>query len=81
MRILICDDEPAMVKQISEIIADAYPDIELVGVHSSAESCPRSLRPRTQTENSTSPFSILPSATRAAWISPSLSARCVPGSR
>ena len=37
MRILICDDEPAMVKQISEIIADAYPDIELVGVHSSAE--------------------------------------------
>ena len=36
MRILICDDEPAMVKQISEIIADAYPDIELVGVHSSA---------------------------------------------
>ena len=37
MRILICDDEPAMVKQISEIIADAYPDIELVGVHSSAD--------------------------------------------
>ena len=37
MRILICDDEPAMVKQISEIIADAYPDTELVGVHSSAE--------------------------------------------
>lgn len=37
MRILICDDEPAIVRQISEIIADAYPDIELVGVHSSAE--------------------------------------------
>ena len=37
MRILICDDEPAIVRQISEIIADAYPDIELIGVHSSAE--------------------------------------------
>lgn len=37
MRILICDDEPAMVSRISGIIEDAYPDIELVGVHSSAE--------------------------------------------
>lgn len=37
MRILICDDEPTIVRQISEIIANAYPDIELVGVHSSAE--------------------------------------------
>lgn len=37
MRILICDDEPAIVRQISEIIADAYPDIEFIGVHSSAE--------------------------------------------
>lgn len=37
MRVLICDDEPAIVRQISGIIADAYPDIELVGIHSSAE--------------------------------------------
>lgn len=80
MRILICDDEPAMVKQISEIIADAYPDMSL-SAYTAPPSCPRSLRPRTQTENSTSPFSILPSATRAAWISLSLSARCAPGSR
>lgn len=80
MRILICDDEPAMVKQISEIIADAYPDIELVGVHSSAELSEK-LAPEDANRNSTSPFSILPSATRAAWISLSLSARCAPGSR
>lgn len=37
MRILICDDEPVVVRQISRIIKDAYPDFEIVGIHSSAE--------------------------------------------
>lgn len=37
MRILICDDEPVVVRQISRIIKDAHPDFDLLGVHSSAE--------------------------------------------
>lgn len=80
MRILICDDEPAMVKQISEIIADAYPDIELVGVHSSAELSEK-LAPEDANRKFDLAFLDIASATRAAWISPSLSARCAPGSR
>lgn len=69
MRILICDDEPAMVSRISGIIEDAYPDIELVGVHSSAELSER-LAPEDADKTLTSPLSISPSRTRAAWISP-----------
>lgn len=37
MRILICDDEPVVVRQISRIIKDAHPDFEIIGVQSSAE--------------------------------------------
>ena len=53
MRILICDDEPSMVRQLSEIIEGAYPDIELVGVHSSAE-----LSERLAQENSDKSFDL-----------------------
>lgn len=44
MRILICDDEPVVVRQISRIIKDAHPNFEIIGVQSSVELSSRLAR-------------------------------------